>query len=45
MDATLSDEHRVAVQRIVDLTRRIVATVRELEALSHGGGPRGEEST
>ncbi len=45
MDATLSEEHRVAVQRIVDLTRRIVATVRELEVLSHEGGPRGEEST
>ncbi|MDQ3811951.1 MAG: hypothetical protein M3336_16840 [Chloroflexota bacterium] len=45
MDATLAEEHRVAVQRIVELTRRIVATVRQLEGLTDERSPRGEEST
>ena len=43
MDATLAEEHRVAVDRIVELTRRIVATVRELESLGDEGTPRGED--
>jgi hypothetical protein len=43
MDMTLAEEHRVAVDRIVELTRRIVATVRELESLGDEGTPRGED--
>ena len=43
MDATLAEEHRIAVERIVELTRRIVTTVRDLETLSEHGALRGED--
>ena len=45
MDTTLAEEHRIAVERIVELTRRIVTTVRDLETLGDEGALRGEDVT